>query len=277
MCLKSSGTGGLRGIVVAAAITLPCLPLVAGAEEVRIGGTGNALGTMRLLGEAFARSHPESKVVVLDSIGTSGAMKAVPKGAIEIGLSSRPLTEEESRSGLTATEYARSPTVFAVQAKNGTTSISLSQIADIYSGQLASWPDGTVIRPILRQPGDDNTRQLKALSAGIERALRIAEQRPGVAFAVTDQDAADKMEIIQGGIGVTTLALIRSEKRNLRALALDGIAPTPENANSGRYPMVKRFYFVLPKGPTAGAQTFVEFVKSPKGRRILEQNGHTLP
>jgi phosphate transport system substrate-binding protein len=258
-------------------MTVLCLSSAVGAAELRIGGTGNALGTMRLLGEAFAKLHPESAPVILDSIGSSGAIKAVPKGAIEIGLSSRPATEEEARGGLTTVEYARSPTVFAVQEKNRVTSVTVDEIADIYRGTLSTWPDGTRIRPVMRQPGDDNSRQIKRISSKIEKALAVAEQRQGLTFAWNDQEAADKMEQVRGSIGVTTIALIRSERRSLRPLALGGVEPTPENIRSGRYPIVKRFYFVLPKEPTPAAQAFLAFVRSPQGRKILEAYGHTVP
>ena len=276
MGFEPSRTTCLHTVLTVTTVAALCLPAVAGAAEIRIGGTGNALGTMRLIGEAFAKQDPESKLVVLDSIGTSGAIKAVPKGALEIGLSSRPLTDEEARNGLTAVEYARSPTVFAVQEKSKVASITVEQVAELYNG-LARWSDGTPIRPVMRQPGDDNTRQIKSLSAMVEKAVAAAEQREGLTFATTDQEATDKMEHIPGSFGVTTLALIRSEKRNLKPLALGGVEPTPENAHSGRYPLVKRFYFVLPKEPAPAAQDFLKFVKSPQGRKILEQTGHTIP
>ncbi len=271
----SSSSALVRSLVVASMAVLCTLP--AAAKEIRIGGTGNALGTMRLLGDAFSKSHPESKVTVLPSIGTSGAIKAVPKKAIEIGLSSRVLTDDEARTGLTALEYAYSPTVFAVQQKNKVTSITLGQVADIYAGKLSAWPDGERVRPVMRQPGDDNTRQIKALSPEIEKAIGVAEEQSGLLFAVTDQEAADKVEAVPGSIGVSTLALIRSESRSLRALAIAGVEPTPENAKSGRYPLIKHFYLVLPKEPSPEVAAFVRFVKSPQGRKILEQNGHGAP
>lgn len=267
----------LRGIVLAALMTLLLLPFSACAAVLRIAGTGNALGTMRLLGEAFTKVHPETTVIVLDSIGTSGAIRAVPKGAIEIGLSSRLPSDEEARNGMTTVEYARSLAVFAVPGSSAVASITLAQVADIYSGKLTTWPDGSKIRPVMRQPGDDNTRQIKRLSAAIEQALDAAEKREGLTYAATDQEAADKMEHISGSIGVTTIALIRSEKRSLRPLALDGVEPNLENLSSGRYPMFKHFYLVLPKEPTPAAKEFVQFMRSPPGRRILEENGHIVP
>lgn len=266
-----------RRFSLAASLIVLCLPLTAGAGEIRIGGTGNALGTMRLLGEAYTRSHPETKTVILESIGTSGAIKAVPKGAIEIGLSSRPLTDEELKSGLAFTEYAQSPTVLAVHKNVKATSVTLAQLIDIYNGKLTSWPDGTRIRAVLRQPGDDNTRQLKGLSADMEQSVGVAERQPGALFAVTDQDSADKMEAVPGSLGVTTIALIRSENRTLHPLSIGGVEPTPENAKSGRYPLTKHFYFVLPKEPSAEVLEFVKFVGSPAGRKILAQTGHTIP
>lgn len=247
------------------------------AAGIKIGGTGNALGAMRQLGTAFNKHNPDTQVVVLPSLGTSGAIKAVPKGAIDIGLSSRPLTSEEARTGAVATEYARSPLVFAVSVKTKATSLTLEQVADIFTGKLANWPDGTQIRPILRQAGDDNTHQVRQMSAALDQALTVAEQRPGMPFATNDQETADKLETIPGALGVTTLCLIKSEDRQLRALRLDGVEPTAANGASGKYPHVKRLFYIVKSEPSAEVKRFIAFVNSPAGREILARTGHWIP
>lgn len=247
------------------------------ATEIKIGGTGNALGTMQLLGDAYSRKYPDVKVTVLRSLGSSGALLAVPQRAIDIGLSSRTLTEEERSKGLMATEYARTPTVLAVSRKTKVSALTREQLAEIYTGKLAQWPDGITIRPVLRQPGDDNTRQLRALSPAIEQALVVAEKRPGLPYAMTDQEAADKIESVPGAIGVSTLALILSERRQMHSLALDGVEPTVQNGASGRYPMTKHFFFITQSAPSPAVQQFISFVRSPAGRDILTQTGHWLP
>lgn len=249
----------------------------AAAEGIKIGGTGNALGTMRLLGDAFGKQNPDMKVTVLPSVGTSGAVKAVPKGALDIGLSSRPLTEEERKLGAIAVEYARTPLVFAVSTKIKVKALTLDRIADIYNGKMANWPDGSQIRPILRQVGDDNTRQIRLMSPAIDKALSAADQRPGIPFATTDQEAADKTESIPGALGVTTLSLINSENRPLRALTLNGVEPTVSNAASGKYPHVKRFFLITRSDPSAAVKRFIAFMQSPAGRAILIRAGNWIP
>ena len=272
-------TSTFRHAVIAGVLALAAVlvsPLAAG-DEIKIGGTGNALGTMRLLGDAYMRKYPDTKVTVLSSLGSSGALKAVPKGAIDIGLASRPTTDEEHAAGAVSAEYARSPTVFAVGKTSKVSAITLQQYADILTGKLAEWPGGVPIRPVLRQLGDDNTKQVRSLSPEISTALDVADKREGLARAVTDQDAADKMESIPGAIGVTTLALLKSEGRALKVLALDGVEPTLANGASGAYPLVKRFYFITTPARSPAVQKFIDFVAAPEGREILAQTGHWAP
>ncbi len=267
----------MRKLFFAILVISLVFPLASGAAEVRIAGTGNALGAMKQIASAYNKSHPRAKAIVFESIGSPGAIKAIAKGAIEIGLSSRTLTDHEKQLGLRTIEYARTPTVFAVRPENKKTAITVNEIISIYSGKLTRWPDGTLIRPILRQPGEHNTAQILKLSPDMGAALNLAENRPGTPFAVTDQEAASKMENIPGSIGVTTLGLILSEKRSLRPLILNGVSPTPENAHAGRYLMVKHFYLVLPKSPSSESMAFVKFLRSPSGQTILKRTGHTLP
>ena len=111
----------------------------------------------------------------------------------------------------------------------------------------------------------------------IEKALLAAEKRDGLAFAVIDQEAADKIESIPGAFGTTTLALIKSEGRALRALKLDGVDPSEKNGASGAYPLIKHFFFITQKAPSSAVQQFIAFVNSPTGQEILTKNGQWRP
>ncbi len=269
-----SRRSGLGALSVVFALWLGQSAAAPAAEEIRIGGTGSALGTMQLLADAFARRNPDIKVTVLPSLGSSGGIKAAIQGAIDIGVSSRPLKADERGLGAVEVEYGRTPFVFAVSAKSKASEITLTRLADIYAGKIKSWPDGSQIRVVMRPVGDVDTDLIKSLSPAIRQALSEAEKRPGVPFAVTDQDAADDLEKIPGAVGPTTLSVILSEKRSLKALRLDGVEPTPGNAAAGRYPHHKTMFFVTGGKPSAAAQRFIAFARSGAGREVLARSGH---
>jgi phosphate transport system substrate-binding protein len=249
----------------------------AAADPIKIGGSGSALGTIRLLANAFARQDPEFNATTVPSLGSSGSIKALVAGAIGLAVISRPMRDDERKLGLTELEYGRTPFVFAVSTRSKVTAITFRQLADIYAGKLVSWPDGGPIRIVLRPASDIDTDMVKSLSPEVRQALAVAEQRPGVAFSVTDQDAANDIEKIAGAIGPSSLALLLSEKRPLRPLKLDGMEPTPKNIASGAYRYYKRLFLVTGAKQPAAAQRFATFIQSPAGRKILAQTGHWVP
>jgi len=262
-----------------ATVVLACTlgPAWSQAEEIMIGGTGGALATMKLLGDAYSKNHPETKIIVLPSLGSGGGIKAVIAGAIQVAVSSRPIKDSETSLGASAFEYARTPFVFVVPLKSKTQAITSADLVDIYSGTRDRWPDGTRIRLVLRPVGDSDSDMVKSISPEVKQAKLRAEKRPGMLFAVTDQEAADNIEKIAGAFGTSTLAQLVSEQRALRPLRFNGVEPSAQTVADGRYPYFKPLFIVTsPKSP-ASAQLFAEFVRSAAGREILARTGHALP
>lgn len=257
-------------------IVVGSLPAPAYADTIRLGGTGGALGAMKLLAEEFKKSHPGDTVIVLPSMGSGGGIKALLFGALDIGLSSRPLTEAERHQGAVEREYARTPLVIAVAKKNGASGLTLQQLTDMYAGKTRTWPDGTPVRLVMRPTAEFDTTLLKSMSPDMKRAVEDALSRKGMITAVTDQDSADAIEKIPGALGTTTLAQIISEKRALKKLSLDGVDPGLKNSTDGTYPYFKTFYLITGPNPSPLARQFITFILSPRGREILTRSGHWI-
>jgi phosphate transport system substrate-binding protein len=92
-------------------------------------------------------------------------------------------------------------------------------------------------------------------------------------FAVQSRVAADAIEKIPGAFGTTTLALVLSEKRAIKVLAVGEVAPSAKTLADGTYPFVKSFFLVTREHPSRAVREFVAFVRSPAGARILLQCG----
>ncbi len=245
------------------------------AEEVlRVSGTGTALGAMRRLSGAFEKANPGHRVVVLPSVGSSGAVKAVAHGALDVGLSGRPLGPEEQALGLVASPYARTPFVFAVGPRSGITAITARELVRIYRGELQTWPSGERVRVVLRPRTDLDDRIVRSISANVAAAVEVAHGREGMLTAISNQECEEILTHTPGSIGPTTLTQLRTEGDTLTPLAWEGAAPTVSNLASGAYPLVKTLLVVTRTSPSPAIRRFLDFLGSPEARKILEQTGN---
>ena len=146
----------------------------AAAEGFSIGGTGAALGTMQLLANEFRARNPDILVTTVPSLGSSGGIRAMLDGAIGLAVTSRALNDGERKLGAVEIEYARTPFVFAVSAESKVTAITARELADIYSGKMAAWADGSPVRVVLRPVSDIDTEMVMAISPAIRQGVRAA-------------------------------------------------------------------------------------------------------
>jgi phosphate transport system substrate-binding protein len=250
-------------------------PAVFAEGTVRVSGTGGAIGGLKLLGEAFGKKHPGVEVNVLPSLGSTGGIKAVAAGKLDLAVSARRLKVEENVQGLVEEPYGKTAFIFATSTSNPAEGLTLSEIQDIYSGKKTTWPDGNKIFLVMRPTADAYTDFLVKLSPGMKSAVESAQKRPGMFTGVTDQDAADQIERTPGSFGVTSSSLVASEKRKIKSLAVDGISPVDKNSVNEKYPYLMSFYLVYLKDRNTGTvRIFMDFIDSMEGVKILRMNGH---
>ncbi len=244
------------------------------AESIKIGGTGTGLGTMKRVAQEFGKRRPQAQLIITPSLGSTGAIKSVLAGSIDIGISARPLKPDEEKQGASARAYARTPFAVATNAKNRATALTGAQLAQMYGGKLAQWPDGTPVRLVLRPEGDADSIALRAFSPELSAALALAQARKGMRVSDTDQDNADALEQLSGSLGMTTLTQVVSEGRAIKLLDLDGVRPTLRSLAAGTYPHAKTLYLVLGPRPSPLAQEFIAFLRSSAGQAVLAANGN---
>jgi len=134
------------------------------AETVKVGGTGGALGVMRVLGDAYKTDHPNVDVVVVPELGSSGGQKALMGSALDLAVTSLPRKPVEKPDGAIARLYGRSPFVFAVPVKNPINHLTIQEIIDIYGGKKTSWANGEPLRLFLRSPGSEGANRAAGAS-----------------------------------------------------------------------------------------------------------------
>jgi phosphate transport system substrate-binding protein len=238
-------------------------------------GAGANLSITRRLAEAFTRVHPEIAVRVPESLGSTGGIQAAAEGAIALGLVSRPLRGREKALGLTIVPYARTAVVIGAHATVVDDSLTSQEIVQIYKGTKTRWRDGREIVVLTREPGDSSVEVLEEKIPGFREAHAEGHRARRWITLSTDQEMQRALAQARSGIGLLDMGAITAERLPIKALKLDGVAPTPENVLSGTYPLAKTLAFAFRSATLPpGAKAFLEFVRSNDGTRILKQNGY---
>jgi phosphate transport system substrate-binding protein len=266
----------LAGVMVALLVTGGGIPSAECAETVKIGGTGSGLGVVRILAETFEKSHPGVSIKVIPSLGSTGGIRALLAGSLDLALSARPLTGEETASGGVAVEVARTPFVFIVNRSVSQKGITTGELEKIYGGGMPTWPDGTRLRLVLRPKTEADTDIVRRISPAMNRAVTSAIAREGMIRAVTDQDNTAMVEKTPGALGGAALTQICSENRAVDILSFNGITPSVKGIGDGSYPLSKSLYLVTTATTSPAARKFIDFIHSRAGTAILAKYGNLV-
>jgi phosphate transport system substrate-binding protein len=243
-------------------------PPAAMAETISIAGSGSAHEFLHRAIDAFTR-RTGIQVENVQNLASSGSMRAVTDGVIDIAVSAQSPTDAQKAAGLRQVLSLRTPFVL-VTSHPDPQNLTGAQIVKAYASG-GTWSDGMPIRIVLRPEQSPDIALMKQFFPGLTEALAAARLRPDIPVTALDPDNARLAEVIPGSLAGMALLQAMSEKRKLHFVAIDGVQPTWENFEGGRYTYAKPLSFYLPAKAKPAAEQFVDFVRSPEGRDLFRQ------
>ena len=219
------------------------------------------------LGEAFQNDTGIS--FTYNPTGSGSGIKAVQEGRCDIGLSSRDLKDEEKTAGLTGTVLAYDGIAIIVHPENPVSDLSVETIAKIYTGEITNWSEvgGNDVEIVLigREAGS-GTRD------GFES---ITDTEDTCKYRQELTSTGDVITTVSQNPGAIGYASVASVKDSVKALAVDGVAPTEDNIKDGSY-VVQRPFVLVTKSDTKlsdAAQKFFDYITSADANEIISAAG----
>ncbi|MEO8531835.1 MAG: phosphate ABC transporter substrate-binding/OmpA family protein, partial [Deltaproteobacteria bacterium] len=228
---------------------------------------------------------PIGGIAITSTVSDDAFRKMLAKN-IDVGMSSRRITPEEARALKAAgaglmidpareTIVAADALVMIVNPSNPVTSISIGDIARIYSGAVTNWselggsdlPITVVVRPdSAGTQSAFNERIFGGPAIGAPAVLEVAK---------TNRAAADSVNAIPGAIGYVGQAFARGAK-TLPIVNECGISELPDefSAKTGEYAIVDPLYLYTPATLDSDlARDFIAYTSSEGADQVIAQAG----
>ncbi|TMG53791.1 MAG: hypothetical protein E6H84_10705 [Chloroflexi bacterium] len=234
-------------------------------------GGGGALDAVTALTSAFTAEHPGVAFEGLEDVGSDAAVKLAASGEADLGFISRDLRPAEVGM-VNAVPIGRSGTALAVSATSAVRGLTKDQVVAIYTGAITDWSDvGGVsgkIRPLAREPGSAVRSQFESyFFKGMKPTYAS-----GLVVVYDANATIDAIRSFKDAIGMLSMSAQAYDSKEIRLIAIDGVAATRGNVANGTYKLLRPLYFVYNPDPTKvrpGIKAFLEWVQSPAGQQVL--------
>ena len=220
------------------------------------------------LGESFMEAN-KGTTFTYNPTGSGSGIQAVSEGRCDIGLSSRALKDDEKATGLKETIVALDGIAIIVNPQNPVKDLSLEQIARIYTGEITNWKDvggedAEIVR-IGREAGS-GTRD------GFESITKTKDACQYRQELTSTGDVITTVSQNPNAIGYASLAAI---KDSVKALTVNGVAPSEATVKDGTYLVQRPFVLVTKEGTALSgtAQKFFDFALSASAASIISAAG----
>jgi phosphate transport system substrate-binding protein len=254
----------------------------ANAAPLRVNGS-TTVNPVASEAAELLRAEKRMEITVDVQGGSSGGISGVGDGTIDVGMSSKPVADDDRQKypkvQFVTTEIGRDAVALVVSAdvyNGGVHALTKAQIRDIYEGKITNWKQvGGPDRRIAffnKEPGR-GTWEVFAhwLYGDPKKAPAVSHPEVG-----GNEETRNKVASTRGAVSQLSASWATGKVRPLSIKLDDGTTTSPVAAEivSGRYPMARPLFFVTNGAPAGQAKAFIDFVLSPRGQELVKKHGY---
>jgi len=265
------------GILSLAVLVAAC----SAPEAIYVSGSSTVLPPVSKAADLFSSETGIS--VIVNAGGSGGGFNQLAEGQSDIGMMSRNITdgERDAFKTINFTEIAigRDAVVPSISSEiydTGVHALTLTQIADIYTGKVQNWsevggPDRDIF--VIDKEVSRGTRQVfMQVVLGDPKA-----EAPG-ADLVTGSNNEEQTALVQSdaAIGMLSVAWLNDDVRGLAIILQNDevIEATVENIQADLYPFVRDLNIVTRGDLKPSAKQFIDYLLGPNGQKMINDSGY---
>ena len=241
--------------------------------SISLAGSTSMEKLCEALKESFMEQNPNVTVTV-EYTGSGAGIESVTAGSVDIGDSSRALTDDEKANGIEENIVAIDGIAVITDKDNSVTELTSDDLKKIYTGEITNWNelggnDEAIV--VIGREAASGTR------GAFEELLDVADQCKYAQELDSTGAVLAKVGSTPGAIGYVSLDVLDN---TVSAMNLDGVEPTEENIVAGKY-LLSRPFVMATKGKideqNDAVKAWFDYVNSDAGKEVIKSVGLILP
>jgi phosphate transport system substrate-binding protein len=275
----------VKQTLIAATATTVLTVGLAGADgnKLVLDGSTTVGPIAKAFAEYYMAMNPGVNVTVSES-GSGNGAKGIINSTCDIANLSRFMKEKEFAAAVekgvmpVAHVVAMDGLPVLVHPSNPVAGLTVAQVRAIYMGKTRNWKDvGGPDMPIVVISRDTNSGTYETFE-GLVMSHKVDGSKvkekigAGAEYVGSNGAVRQRVQSTAGAIGYAGLGFV---DKTVKALKIEGIAPTPQTVTSGVYPIARPLFMLTNGYPKLGSHVFrfVTLHLSEKGQEMIESIG----
>ena len=250
-------------------------------ESLTVAGSTTVLPVISKAAELYKTLYGIN--IIVNAGGSGVGINQLGANKISIGMTSRDLTETETRQYPEAEFIAYPiaidavvPVVSSEVYDAGIHALTMQQIAKIYQGEIANWkqlggPDWEIL--VVDKEKSRGTRHVFMQAILGDKQANT----PGTDLVLGSNN--EEQTIIaqsEAAIGMLSYAWLNDDVKGVSIINTDKtiIEPTLANISNGTYPITRNLVLITNGVPGTKVKAFIDFILSDTGQEIVRDSGY---